>query len=454
MKDVKIGKVKKEKTLLHNREAQGGGTVTPYYLFEERLLRRNLSLIKHVAEESGAEIILAFKAFALWRTFPIFREYISHTTASSPYEARLAMEEFGSPAHTYSPAYTEQDFPTILACSGHITFNSLSQYRRFAPMVSEYNAQHPEKPVSCGLRVNPEYSEIETELYNPCAPGSRFGVLEEQLSEAVEIKDEVFLNESSVTSAERRIKDVYLSPSTSSPHHSITSSLLTPIDGFHCHNHCESSAEALQESLRHLEEKFGRWFPYLKWLNLGGGHLMTRKDYNVDLLIRLIKDLRMRYPNLHIILEPGSAFAWQTGPLVSSVVDIVENHGIKTAILDVSFTCHMPDCLEMPYQPEVRGAVSLNNLTIEQIDNLGNTSHLYRLGGNSCLSGDYMGLWQFDHDLQVGDEIIFEDMIHYTTVKTTMFNGIHHPSIVLERLDGTREVLRQFCYEDYRDRMC
>ena len=454
MKDVKIGKVKKENTPLHNREAQGGESVTPYYLFEERLLRRNLSLIKHVAEESGAEIILAFKAFALWRTFPIFREYISHTTASSPYEARLAMEEFGSPAHTYSPAYTEQDFPTILACSGHITFNSLSQYRRFAPMVSEYNAQHPEKPVSCGLRVNPEYSEIETELYNPCAPGSRFGVLEEQLSEAVEIKDEVFLNESSVTSAERRIKDDNPSSFTSSLHHSITSSLLTPIDGFHCHNHCESSAEALQESLRHLEEKFGRWFPYLKWLNLGGGHLMTRKDYNVDLLIRLIKDLRMRYPNLHIILEPGSAFAWQTGPLVSSVVDIVENHGIKTAILDVSFTCHMPDCLEMPYQPEVRGAVSLNNLTIEQIDNLGNTSHLYRLGGNSCLSGDYMGLWQFDHELQVGDEIIFEDMIHYTTVKTTMFNGIHHPSIVLERLDGTREVLRQFCYEDYRDRMC
>ena len=478
MKDVKIGKVKKENTPLHNREAQGGGTQTPYYLFEERLLRRNLSLIKHVAEESGAEIILAFKAFALWRTFPIFREYISHTTASSPYEARLAMEEFGSPAHTYSPAYTEQDFPTILACSGHITFNSLSQYRRFAPVVSEYNAQHPEKPVSCGLRVNPEYSEIETELYNPCAPGSRFGVLDTDLSEAVEIKDEVLRikndNPSSFTSSLHHSIThpssstshpspftlhpssftLHPSSSTSSLHHSITSSLLAPIDGFHCHNHCESSAEALQESLRHLEEKFGRWFPYLKWLNLGGGHLMTRKDYNVDLLIRLIKDLRMRYPNLHIILEPGSAFAWQTGPLVSSVVDIVENHGIKTAILDVSFTCHMPDCLEMPYQPEVRGAVSLNNLTIEQIDNLGNTSHLYRLGGNSCLSGDYMGLWQFDHELQVGDEIIFEDMIHYTTVKTTMFNGIHHPSIVLERLDGTREVLRQFCYEDYRDRMC
>ena len=459
MKDVKIGKVKKEYTPLHNREAQGGGTVTPYYLFEERLLRRNLSLIKHVAEESGAEIILAFKAFALWRTFPIFREYISHTTASSPYEARLAMEEFGSPAHTYSPAYTEQDFPTILACSGHITFNSLSQYRRFAPMVSEYNAQHPEKPVSCGLRVNPEYSEIETELYNPCAPGSRFGVLEEQLSEAVEIKDEVL-----------RIKDD--NPSSFTLHPSPFTSHPSPIDGFHCHNHCESSAEALQESLRHLEEKFGHWFPYLKWLNLGGGHLMTRKDYNVDLLIRLIKDLRMRYPNLHVILEPGSAFAWQTGPLVSSVVDIVENHGIKTAILDVSFTCHMPDCLEMPYQPEVRGAKmvkdqsSMFNVQSSMAKDQSSmakdqcsmfnvqSSMVYRLGGNSCLSGDYMGLWQFDHELQVGDEIIFEDMIHYTTVKTTMFNGIHHPSIVLERLDGTREVLRQFCYEDYRDRMC
>lgn len=407
---------------------------TPYYLIEERLLRRNLSLIKHVAEESGAEVILAFKAFALWRTFPIFREYISHTTASSPYEARLAMEEFGSPAHTYSPAYTEQDFPTILACSGHITFNSLSQFRRFSPMVEDYNREHPERHVSCGLRINPEYSEIETELYNPCAPGSRFGVLDSDLSEAVEVRDDGL-----------RIKDVHPSPFTLHP---------SPIEGFHCHNHCESSAEALQESLRHVEEKFGRWLPHLKWLNLGGGHLMTRKDYNVPLLIRMIKELRARYPNLQIILEPGSAFAWQTGPLVSSVVDIVENHGIKTAILDVSFTCHMPDCLEMPYQPEVRGAVSLDNLTIEQFDNLRNTSHLYRLGGNSCLSGDYMGMWEFDHELQVGEEVVFEDMIHYTTVKTTMFNGIHHPSIVLEHLDGTREVLRQFCYEDYRDRMC
>ena len=399
---------------------------TPYYLLEEDLLRRNLSLIRHVAEESGAEIILAFKAFALWRTFPIFREYIDHTTASSPYEARLAMEEFGSPAHTYSPAYTEVDFPMLLQCSSHITFNSLSQLRRFEPSVAEYNAQHPEKPVSCGLRINPEYSEIETELYNPCAPGSRFGVLAEELE----------------ADAEWLVARGEASPLASRP--------LSLIEGFHCHNHCESSAEALQESLHHLEEKFGRWLPYLKWLNLGGGHLMTRKNYNVALLIRLIKELRAQYPNLHIILEPGSAFAWQTGPLVSSVVDIVENHGIRTAILDVSFTCHMPDCLEMPYHPQVRGA--------EIVEDASQTSasmpHLYRLGGNSCLSGDFMGSWVFDHELQVGEEVILEDMIHYTTVKTTMFNGIQHPSIVLRHVDGTLEVLREFRYEDYRDRMC
>ena len=387
-------------------------------MVEERLLRRNLSLIQEVARESGAEIILAFKAFALWRTFPIFREYIGHTTASSPYEARLALEEFGSPAHTYSPAYTEQDFPTILRCSSHITFNSISQLERFRLMVDEYNRQHPDRRVSCGLRVNPEYSEIETALYNPCAPGSRFGVLADDLT-------------------------AYTSG---------LQSLLTDfVEGFHCHNHCESSAEALQESLRHLEAKFGQWLPKLRWLNLGGGHLMTRKDYNVELLVRIIRDLRMRYPNLRVILEPGSAFAWQTGPLVSSVVDIVENHGTRTAILDVSFTCHMPDCLEMPYQPAVRGAVSLQET--DYPDPAMRPLHVYRLGGNSCLSGDYMGLWQFDHELQLGEQVIFEDMIHYTTVKTTMFNGIQHPSIVLRHLDGSDELLRRFTYDDYRSRM-
>ncbi len=380
---------------------------TPYYLLEEPLLRRNLQLISRVAQASGAEIILAFKAFALWRTFPIFRQYISHTTASSPYEARLALEEFGSPAHTYSPAYTEQDFPEILRCSSHITFNSLSQYARFWPQANQYT----EHPVSYGLRVNPEYSEIATDLYNPCAPGSRFGVLATDMPQQ----------------------------------------LPPGIEGFHCHCLCESSSQTLEHVWQHLEEKFGKWLPQLRWLNLGGGHLMTRKDYDVEFLITILKRIRTQYPNLRLILEPGSAFAWQTGPLVASVVDIVCNHGIRTAILDVSFTCHMPDCLEMPYQPAVRNARSidadqpcLTQRTNEQV---------YRLGGNSCLSGDYMGNWAFDHELQIGEEVVFEDMIHYTTVKTTMFNGIHHPSIVIRKNDGTMQILRQYDYSDYRDRM-
>ena len=376
---------------------------TPYYLLEEEKLRRNLALIRDVADRSGAEIILAFKAFALWKTFPIFREYISATTASSPDEARLALEEFGAPAHTYSPAYTEHDFPEILRCSSHITFNSLSQFHRFkpTPALSVREGQWGGAP-SLGLRVNPEYSEIETELYNPCAPGSRFGVLAEDLP----------------------------------------AELPSALEGFHIHCHCESSAENFARTLVHIEEKFSRWFPQLKWINFGGGHLMTRKDYNVELLVETLRGFHARYPHLRMILEPGSAFAWQTGPLVASVVDVVENHGIRTAILDVSFTCHMPDCLEMPYQPEVRGAA------------MGDEGpYVYRLGGNSCLSGDYMGDWSFDHELQVGDEIVFEDMIHYTTVKTTTFNGVHHPSLAIRRLDGTIDVLREFRYEDYRDRM-
>lgn len=364
------------------------------------MLRRNLDLIKHVADAAGVEIILAFKAFALWKTFPIFREYITHSTASSLYEARLAYEEFGSKAHTFSPAYTEEEFAQIARCSSHLSFNSLSQYERFHDFAPEC-----ERP-SYGIRINPEYSEIETELYNPCAPGSRFGVMASELPDI----------------------------------------LPADIDGFHCHCHCESSAESLQRTLAHIEEKFGKWLPKIKWLNLGGGHLMTRKGYNTQLLIETLTGLRRRYPNLEIILEPGSAFAWQTGPLVSKVVDVVENKGIRTAILNVSFTCHMPDCLEMPYHPEVRGAK-----TIEDVNPAGD--FVYRLGGNSCLSGDFMGYWQFDHPLHVGETIIFEDMIHYTTVKTNMFNGISHPSIAMLRTDGSIEMLRRYSYEDYRDRM-
>lgn len=385
------------------------GIPTPCYVMEEEKLRKNLSLIQSVARRANVEIILAFKAFALWKAFPIFREYIHHTTASSLYEAMLAYHEFGSKAHTYSPAYTEEDFPSILECSSHITFNSFSQLRKYFSLVREFNKSH--EPVSCGIRVNPEYSEVEVELYNPCAPGSRFGV------RSVEMPDV----------------------------------LPQGIEGFHCHCHCESSSYELERTLVHLEEKFSKWFPQLKWLNLGGGHLMTRSDYDVDHLVKLLNGLHERYPNLRIILEPGSAFAWQTGPLVANVVDIVSSSGIRTAVLNVSFTCHMPDCLEMPYQPKVRGAETLEP---DAVKTASPEEHVYRLGGNSCLSGDYMGSWKFDHELQVGEQIILEDMIHYTTVKTTMFNGISHPSIGILHTDGTFELYRKFTYEDYKNRMC
>ena len=373
---------------------------TPIYIIEEEKLRRNLALISEVARRTQSEWILAFKAFALWKTFPIFREYINSTTASSLSEARLALEEFGAKAHTYSPAYKDEEFDDIVRCSSHLTFNSLSQYERFHERAGE---------CSLGLRVNPEYSEVGTLLYNPCAPGTRFGVTADKLPEQLP-------------------KD---------------------IRGFHCHCHCESGADVFERTLQHIEAKFSKWFGQLEWINFGGGHLVTRKDYDIELLVRLMQGFHERYPHLKVIFEPGSAFAWQTGPLVASVVDVVEDKGIRTAILDVSFTCHMPDCLEMPYYPDVRGA--------EHVEETSHpsplTSHLYRLGGNSCLSGDFMGYWRFDHELKVGDEVIFEDMIHYTTVKTNTFNGITHPSIGMLRCDGKLEILRRFGYEDFRNRM-
>lgn len=383
---------------------------SPAYILEEDKLRSNLALINNVAHEAGVEIILAFKAYALWKTFPIFREYINATTASSLYEARLGREEFGVPVHTFSPAYTDADIDMIAWCSSHLTFNSLSQYDRYHSRAKSVNPR-----VSFGLRINPEYSEIATALYNPCAPGTRFGITADRL-----------------------------------PEH-----LPSDIKGFHCHCHCESGADVFERTLSHIEEKFSRWFPQLEWINFGGGHLMTRKDYDVNLLIKLMRSFRQRYPNLKVILEPGSAFGWRTGELVAQVADVVEDSGIKTAILNVSFTCHMPDCLEMPYMPEVRGAKILSDGASSDGNGSKDTSgeFVYRLGGCSCLSGDFMGMWAFDHELQIGENIVFEDMLHYTTVKTNMFNGISHPDIVILRSSGEFERLRTFAYEDYRSRM-
>ena len=371
----------------------------PVYVLEEQRLRDNLKLIAHVARVADVEIILAFKAYALWKTFPIFRQYIGATTASSLSEARLGFEEFGSLTHTFSPAYTDDEIEEIARCSSHLTFNSLSQMQRLAERTRRVNPD-----ISLGLRVNPEYSEVGTMLYNPCAPGTRFGISSDKM------------------------------PAT----------LPDYIDGFHCHCHCESGADTFKRTLAHIEDKFAVWFPQLKWINFGGGHLMTRKDYDTELLVETLKAFHQRYPHLKVILEPGSAFGWQTGPLVSQVVDVVEDKGIKTAILNVSFTCHMPDCLEMPYQPDVRNASKQ-----EQSEG----KYVYRLGGNSCLSGDYMGYWRFDHELQIGENVIFEDMLHYTTVKTNMFNGISHPAIAMVSPEGELEVLRRYGYDDYKSRM-
>ena len=370
---------------------------SPCYVIEESLLRRNLTLIKDVKERAGIEIIMALKAFAMWKVFPIVREYIAYATASSVYEARLVYEELGTPAHTYSPAYTEADFPHLLKCSSHITFNSLSQFERFYPMVVA-----DDRRISCGLRINPEYSDVATDLYNPCAPGSRMGITSDKLPDQ----------------------------------------LPEGVEGLHFHTLCESSAQDLANTLQAVEQRFGRWLSQVRWLNMGGGHLMTRKGYDIDFLLRLLNEFKAKYPHLQIIMEPGSAFFWQTGFLRTTVVDLVENSGIETAVIDASFTCHMPDCLEMPYKPAVRHATDAVP-----------GKPTYRIGGCSCLSGDFMGDWSFDRPLHIGDPLIFEDMIHYTTVKTTMFNGIQHPSMAILREDGTLDMLRAFTYEDYKSRM-
>ncbi len=373
-----------------------GKVPSPCYVIEEERLRKNLSLIKNVADASGAEIILAFKGFAMWSVFPVVREYVSGAAASSIHEARLCYEEMGTPAHTYAPAFRREEFGTILRYSSHITFNSLVQYRKFAPVL-KLEGRH----ISPGLRINPEYSEIAHGIYNPCSPGSRLGV----------------------TAAE------------------LAGGLPDGVEGLHFHVLFESDSYTLEKVLGVVEQKFGHLLPRLKWLNMGGGHLMTRKDYDTEHLISLLKRFREKH-NVHLILEPGSAFAWESGELVATVEDIIDRDGIKTAILDVSFTAHMPDCLEMPYKPVILGA-------FDPVPG----KPTYRMGGNSCLSGDFMGDWSFHRELKTGDRIVFWDMIHYTMVKTTTFNGVPHPHIGIWTADQKFRLVREFEYEDYRNRL-
>lgn len=371
---------------------------SPCFVLDEAALRRNLELISRVQREAGVQIILAFKGFAMWSAFPLVRQYVNGATASSLSEARLCYEEMKTEAHTYSVAYLPREFNQILKISSHITFNSLSQYRRFKKRLERF----PEH-VSPGLRVNPEWSPVETALYNPASAGSRLGEVVENLK----------------------------------------GKLPEGIEGLHFHVLCESTSYDLEKVLENFEQRFGRFFPQLKWVNFGGGHLMTREGYDVEHLIRVLRAFRERYPHLHVILEPGSAFAWDTGVLVATVLDIVENKGIKTAILDVSFTAHMPDTLEMPYRPRIR------NAHLDPSEG----RYRYRLGGVSCLSGDFMTEYGFDKPLKTGQKLVFEDMIHYTMVKTTTFNGVTHPSIAIWHEDDRLEIVKRFGYRDYKNRL-
>lgn len=368
---------------------------SPCFVLDEKRLLGNLAIIDKVRQRSGAEIIVALKACAMWRIFPLLANHSDGATASSLNEARLVCEYYGERAHTYAPVYTDRDFEAIAECSSHITFNSTAQYERFAPRALL-------RGISCGLRVNPGYSPVETELYNPCAAGSRLGVAADDLD-----------------------------------------SLPAGIEGLHFHALCESGADDLAALLTAFEERFGRFLPQLKWVNMGGGHLMTRDGYDCERLIGVIVDFKRRYPNLRVILEPGSAFTWQTGDLIATIEDTVESGGVNTAMLDVSFACHMPDCLEMPYKPEIEGAHEPRH-----------GEKRWRMGGNCCLAGDWVGDWAFDQEPERGQRIVLKDMIHYTMVKTTMFNGVAHPSIAIRHSDGSVELLRTFGYDDYKNRMC
>ncbi|NWO03538.1 MAG: carboxynorspermidine decarboxylase [Idiomarinaceae bacterium] len=366
---------------------------SPCYVLDEKLLRKNLELMQKVQEQSGADIILALKGYAMWSAFPLIRQYLKGCTASSVWEAKLAAEEFSREVHAYAPAYKQEDIDELLPLVNHLSFNSVSQWHK-------YREQAADAGVSIGLRINPEHQEAETELYDPSAPGSRLGIRVSELKQ----------------------QD------------------LTGVEGLHVHNLCECDSFALERTLEAVENRFGEQLKQMKWLNLGGGHLMTRKGYDVDHLIKQLKRLRETYA-LKVILEPGSAVAWQTGPLVCEVVDIVENQG-QIALLDISATAHMPDVLEMPYRPVITGA----GLPAEK-------AFSYRLGGNSCLAGDVIGEYSFDQPLAVGDRLVFEDMMHYTMVKTSFFNGVQHPAIGILRENGQFDCVRQFSYEDFRNRL-
>lgn len=395
IKRVSIERDSIEEALIEKVRKENFSIETPYYVVSEPLLEQNLKVIKHVIDKTGCKILLAQKAFSMFSTYPLLAEYLDGTTASGLHEARLGKEKFGKETHIYNPAYAERDFPEIVKIADHIVFNSPEQWQRYRDQV-----ENAGRKIACGIRLNPEYSEVETEIYNPCALGSRLGTTKANL-EGKDIKG---------------------------------------IEGFHIHTMCEQNSDVLKRTIPHIEEKFGSYLKQAKWVNLGGGHHITRSDYNVDTLIECILYLKDKY-QLQVYLEPGEAVALNAGYLVASVLDLMHN-GMDIAILDTSAACHMPDVLEMPYRPDIIGA-----------GRGGENSYTYRLAGPTCLAGDVIGDYSFSEPLKIGDKVIFCDMAIYSMVKNNTFNGINLPAIVIHDRSGELEIVRNFGYTDFMMRL-
>jgi carboxynorspermidine decarboxylase len=374
---------------------------SPSFVVDLGRLERNVRILADVQARAECKVLLALKGFAMWATAPLVRRHLSGTTASGLYEAKLGAEHFGGESHVYSAAFTEPEMRELVEIVDHVSFNSFSQWEHLRPIVDAARAAG--RAVSPGIRVNPEHSEVQTPLYDPCAPGSRLGVTRAQFR----------------------------------------ADLLDGIEGLHFHTLCELGADALARTIPAFEAKFGEFIPRMKWINMGGGHHVTHADYDVERLVSLVRDFRARHGGVPVYLEPGEAIAIGTGVLVVSVLDVIRNGDVDIAILDTSATCHMPDVLEMPYRPVIRGA-----------GDPGEKHHTYRLGGMTCLAGDVIGDWSFDAPLRPGDRLVFEDMAHYTMVKTTMFNGVRHPSLcTFDPASDDLRVVRAFRYADYRDRL-
>ncbi|NLL78516.1 MAG: carboxynorspermidine decarboxylase [Clostridiales bacterium] len=379
---------------------------TPCYVVELDKLKKNLERLKEVEEKSGAHVLLAQKAFSMFSLYPFIGQYLSGTTASGLFEARLGAEEMpGKQVHVYAPAFKREDMEELCRLCDHIVFNTPRQWRSFAPIIRKYNEQIEDckKRISCGLRINPEYSEIETDIYNPCFTGSRLGTTLAEFERAWNAGE------------------------------------LNGMEGLHFHTMCEQNSDTLERTLRVVEEKFGRYLSQMKWLNLGGGHHITREDYDVERLVRCIRELREHY-GTEVYLEPGEAVALQAGYLLTSVLDVHQN-GMELAILDTSAACHMPDVLEMPYRPVIEGAADA-----------GERTYTYRLGGPTCLAGDVIGDYSFDKPLKPGDRLKLKDMAIYSMVKNNTFNGMPLPSICVET-GGDIRVIKEFGYQDFKDRL-